>query len=210
MSNNISSISVTPLETVHHGDQEVGGASRLLGPVFVADDPVSQASILLVQSFRDERSDARKTAALAEVSRVREGEARVHEMHEKADEIRKAGLVKGIATAASGALTITGGAIALGKASDSAAQKFMTLGSGSGKVFEGAGNIVGSRYDAEAIDCEANAAGHESLSEAARTAREEATAQANDAKQSAQKVTDALKEISATRNATLQAAAIRV
>jgi len=208
MSNNIASVSSTESVVVYTGEP-VLGTGRLANPVFVADDPVSQAAILLVQSFRDERSEARKTAAFAELSRVREGEARVHEMHEKADEIRTAGLVKGIATAAGGVATLTGAAFALGKTSDSASQKAMTFGSGSGKVLESAGSIAGSQYDAQAAHHDANAVGHESLSEAARTAREEATAQANDAKQSAQNVTDALKEISAARNATLQAAVIR-
>ncbi|HYQ42903.1 MAG TPA: hypothetical protein VER11_13075 [Polyangiaceae bacterium] len=76
-------------------------------------------------------------------------------------------------------------------------------------MFEGAGGIVGSRYDGNATDREANAAAHESLGEAARAARDEATNQANDAKQSAEKLTEALKEITAARNATVQAAIIR-
>jgi len=192
-------------------EQDVGstGASTFHTPVFGGEDAMTQASILLVQAFRGERSEARKAADFAEQARVREGEARVHEMHRKADEVRKAGLVKGLATAVGGALTITGAAFALSKESDCTAQKFMTLGSGSGKVFDGAGGMVGSRYDGSATDCEANAAAHESLGEAARTARDEATAQANDAKQSAEKLTEALKEITAARNATVQAAIIR-
>lgn len=212
MSNIISGgVLASPLESAREHEQDVGaaGASSFRTPVFSGDDAVTQASILLVQAFRNERSEARKAAEFAEQFRVREGEARVHELHEKADEVRKAGLVKGIATAAGGAFTIAGGAFALSNESDCTAQKFMTLGSGSGKVFEGAGGMIGSRYDANATDHDANAAAHEARGEAARTVRDEATAQANDAKQSAANLTEALKEITAARNATVQAAIIR-
>src|SRR5438270_9855292 len=55
-------------------------------------DPVSEVAALMAVMFQDDRKHARESSDWEEVARLREGEMRVAEMHEKADEIRSEGL----------------------------------------------------------------------------------------------------------------------
>jgi hypothetical protein len=170
-------------------------------------DPVSDVAALLAMMFREDRKHARESSDLEEVARLREGEKRVEEMHEKADEIRGEGLARGLSQIASAGCSVAGGALSLSADDPHDGETLASLCSGGGKGFDAAGTIQGSDFAAAAVEHQAQADRHDSLAEAKKVARDKFAEEASDARQMIQKVMDFVKEMNEVRNATLQTVA---
>ena len=87
------------------------------------------------------------------------------------------------------------------------ADAYLSIWSGGGNAFDAGGNIIGSGYQANAVERQSEADLHESRGEASKVVRDKFNEEANDARQMATKMLDFVKEINETRNATLQIAA---
>jgi len=168
-------------------------------------DLATEMAILLAKSFREDRKHANESADLEELNRLREGEMRVAELHNKADEIRSEGLARGVSQICGAVCSGVGGGFALGD--PKTADAYLSIWSGGGKAFDAGGNIIGSGYQANAVERQSEADLHESRGEASKVVRDKFTEEANDARQMATKMLEFVKEMNETRNATLQIAA---
>jgi len=167
-------------------------------------DPVSDVAALLALLFREDRKHARESSDLEEVARLREGEMRVAEMHEKADEIRDEGLARGLSQIASAACTAAGATASLNENDPHVGEALSNRWSAGGKGFDATGNILGSGYAAAAVEHQAEADLHDSRADAKKVARDKFAEEANDARQMLQKVMDFVKKMNEVQNSTLQ------
>jgi hypothetical protein len=170
-------------------------------------DPVSDVAALLALLFREDRKHARESSDLEEVARLREGEMRVAEMHEKADEIRSEGWARGLSQIANAACSVAGAASSLNEKDPRVGDALASRWSAGGKGFDALGTILGSGYAAAAVEHQSQADLHDSLAEAKKVARDKFAEEASDARQMIQKVMDFVKEMNEVRNATLQTVA---
>jgi hypothetical protein len=170
-------------------------------------DPVSDVAALLALLFREDRKHARESSDLEEVARLREGEMRVEEMHQKADEIRSEGWARGVSQIANAACGVAGGALNLSADDPHEGEAVASLFSAGGKGFDALGGILGSGYAAAAVEHQSQADLHDSLAEAKKVARDKFAEEASDARQMVQKVLEFVKEMNEVRNATLQTVA---
>jgi hypothetical protein len=168
-------------------------------------DPTAEVATLLALSFQEDRKHARESSDLEERNRLREGELRVAEMHDKADEIRYEGWARGLTQILSAGCGVTGGV--MGLEYPQKADAWVSLFSGGGKGFEATGTILGNCYQADAVDDQANADLLDSQAEASKVAREKFAEEANAARQMFEKVLEFVKEVNEVRSATLQAVA---
>src|SRR5258708_926211 len=170
-------------------------------------DPEAEVAELLAMSFQEDRKNANESSDFQELSRLREGEMRVAEMHQKADEIRREGWARGLSQVLSAGCSVAGGAMSL-KADDShKGDALLSLWSGGGKGFDAGGMIIGNGCQADAVDHQSQADLLESRAEANKIARDKFAEEASDARQMFQKVMEFVKEMNEVRNSTMQAVA---
>jgi hypothetical protein len=160
-------------------------------------DPMTEVAILLARSFREDHRQALQRSDVEELARLREGEAKVQEMREKANAIRAEGWARGAMLAVSGGLNIGGAFTATSKAGDRA----MNGLSGMGKLAEGAGSIFGNAYSANAVLHQAESDRHEGRASAHQIASEKYREEANSAQKMVGKVMDFLSNLSQSRTA---------
>jgi hypothetical protein len=170
-------------------------------------DPAAEVAALLALSFQEDRKHANESSDLEELNRLREGERRVAEMHEKADEIRREGWARGLSQVASAGCSVVGGSESLGASDPHKGDALLSLWSAGGKGFDATGTILGNQYQGAAQDDQAEADLAESRMDACRIARDKFGEEANDARQMFQKVMEFVKEMNEIRNATLQTVA---
>jgi hypothetical protein len=170
-------------------------------------DPAAEVAALLALSFQEDREHAKESSDLDEANRLREGEMRVAEMREKAEEIRREGWARGLSQIASAGCGVAGGALSLNADDPHKGDALLSLWSGGGKGFDAGGTIVGNGYQADAMAHQSEADLLESRVEASRVSRDKFAEEANDARQMVQKVMDFVKEMNEVRNATLQTVA---
>ncbi len=80
---------------------------------------------------------------------------------------------------------------------------------GGAKMFSGVGEIVAHAYQAEQQDCDADAAEHETLAQAATRRKEEYDDQARDAREMLRKIADFLRDVRSAQNEASKAAIYR-
>jgi hypothetical protein len=88
--------------------------------LLTSGDPMEKIAALLTHSSRQDRKNARESAALEERNIMEEGRKRVKAMRDKADEIRKEAWVNGTVGVVSGSAMIASAALAQQDASDAA------------------------------------------------------------------------------------------
>jgi len=170
-------------------------------------DPAAEVAALMAILFREDRKHAREASDLEETNRLREGEARVAEMHQKAEEIRREGWARGLSQVLSAGCSVAGGAMSLKAADSHKGDALLSLWSGGGKGFDAGGTIIGNGFQADAVGHQSQADLLESRIEASRIARDKLADEASDARQMVQKVMEFVKEMNEVRNATLQSVA---
>jgi hypothetical protein len=170
-------------------------------------DPAAEVAALLAISFQEDRKHARESSDLEESNRLREGEVRVAEMHQKADDIRSEGWARGLSQVLSAGCSVAGGALSLNACDAHHGDAVLSLWSGGGKGFDAGGTIIGNGYQADAVDHQSQADLLDSRVEASKVARDKFAEEASDARQMFQKTLEFVKEINEVRNATLQAVA---
>jgi hypothetical protein len=170
-------------------------------------DPITEVAILLAQSFREDRKQARSLSDAAEAARFREVEQQIEQIREKADSLFMEGLIKGGAQIGGGALSSIGGAEALEISEPVKAQATMTRWSGLGDIGEGMGTAIGSGYARDAANGQAAADEHASRAAAHQAASEKYRDEAEEASRMNGKVLELLQNLNETRSATEGAAA---
>jgi len=170
-------------------------------------DPVAEVAALLAMSFQEDRKHAHESSDLEEANRLREGEMRVAEMHQKADSIRSEGWTRGLSQVLSAGCSVAGGAMSLGASDSRKGDALLSLWSAGGKGFDAGGMIMGNGRQADAVDHQAQADRLESRGEASKIARDKFADEARDVQQMFEKVMQFVKELNDVRNATLQAVA---
>ncbi|MEZ4225817.1 MAG: hypothetical protein R3B13_32995 [Polyangiaceae bacterium] len=199
----------------------------------MGDDMIAQVVALMAKSFRQDRADARKLNRIAESNIAKETAEKIKAMHEKADQIRKEGLVAGITMMAGGALTATGAAMSMFKVGQStttttqsgqylhrngmtsewsrtvqstSTPAWTELGSGGGKIVEGSGSLAASTHRAAQTEADGEAAKRDANAEAAKRRADEYRGEEDDARRMLDKVAEFLKSVRDSQNASNQAA----
>jgi hypothetical protein len=204
----VASDSDRPLSSPSTSPVSVGGGDLPLPyDLLNLGDPAAAVAALLAISFQEDRKHAKLASALVESNRLREGEMRVAEMNQKADEIRAEGWARGLSQVLSAACSVNGGIQSLREKEPHKAQALLSLWSEGGKGFEAGGMIIGNDHQADAVNHQAQADLLESRAEASRVARDKFEEEASDARQMLHKIMEFVKEMNEVRNATLQAVA---
>ena len=171
-------------------------------------DPIADLALVLAESFREDRKQALDAADAAEAARIREAEQQVQEMRNEASSLRCEGWIKGATTMLSGASSMAGAGLSIGK-SETAATRILTTFSATGKGAEGMGVGIGSTYAADAKEHQGEASLHDARASAYKVASEKYRDEADEAKRMIKKVTEFLEQAQKTGDATAGSAAIR-
>lgn len=231
-----SSQNVSPPTEVKATTNSAATAPTLPDPLTtmsMSDDMIAQVVALMAKSFRQDRAQARKLNQQEEMNIAKEIKAKIQALHEKADQIRKEGLVSGITMMAGGALTAGGAAMSMFKVGQSTTTTTQTseylqrnggatdwmrtmkststpawseLGSGSGNMVQGGGKLLASTHAGAQVDADSEATKHDGNAEAAKRRGEEYRSEADDARRMLDKVAEFLKSVRDSQNASTQAA----
>jgi hypothetical protein len=170
-----------------------------------AGDPITEIAVLLAQSFREERKQARDASDAAEASRLHEAEQQVQAMRDKASSLRHEGWIKGATMVLSGGCGVLGAGGSIGQ-SEEDARRTMTRWSATGKGAEGLGVIFGNSYEADAQEHQAEADLHDARASAYKVSSEKYRDEADEAQRMTKKVMEFLEHARESRDATAGAA----
>lgn len=168
-------------------------------------DLVAQMAAMLVKSLRQERNAARTASDLAEARIRHEGERRVAAMRDKADAIRKEGLMRGVSEIGSGVLGASGNLVATKESWTRGGDAIVK----SAGVTDGIGELLARGPKAQQTDLDADIERSRTSSELAGKRQDRLEDDVRDAKELLGKVSSFLRECNGARNSAMQASAIR-
>lgn len=205
----VSAYGGDPAGTSGVGSTDGVGASLLPEPglAHFADsgDVATMLAVLMTKSAREDRDLARKDERAAAEAAWQQGEAKVRDLHDKADHIRAEGWTEGLTTMAAGACDIASGVQGLDKAGDRAS----ALWHGAGEAFSGAGKIGAGAYRAEQTLDDARAEHDGNAKDRSEQVEKSSHESVQDARDFLKKIVDWYSEMKKAKASTLQNAIFR-
>lgn len=122
----------------------------------LSGDPEAALALLVLRSAHDDRDLTKAERDLAETQQRQLEQEQVEHLRDQADHVLEAGLLRGFGQMASGALSFTGSALAVGEPQQEA-ERLMAELNGAGKALEGATQFGAAFADSAAKNAEADA-----------------------------------------------------